>query len=290
MPELPEVETVARDLRAALTGKKIVSVWHDRAPTVLDFKHQNPHKRRYDKNIFLRFEREVSGKKILGVERRAKNILISLEGDTLLLAHLKMTGRFLFGDWNNPKLCAEKYVHLVFNFNKGQALGFSDVRKFGKILWGRREEIMALPELAHLGPEPLSPQFNSAKLKALMSSTKTSLKRFLTDPYRIAGIGSIYADEILWRAKLNPFAITAELNPKEILNLYRAIKTVLSRAVRLRGTSMRDYLDTKGKKGSYYEVVTVYGRTGEKCFRCSNKIVRVVQGGRSTHFCPTCQI
>ncbi len=287
MPELPEVETVVRDLRRKLIGQAITDLWQDQTMIIKDWRKQR--RRVFDPVLIKRFRRDVLGKRVVAVQRRGKNILIFLEGDICLLVHLKMTGHFLFGDWSDGQRRAENYIHVVFNLDSGTDLAFSDVRKFGKILWGAASEILNLPEIVKLGPEPMEDSFTREVLSLRLIGVRTPLKPVLMDPKRIAGIGNIYADEILWRARISPYLSARDLKSSQIKSLHVAIRAVLSRAIDLRGTSMRDYRDTSGEKGSYYDVVSVYGRHGKPCRRCRTQIVREVLRGRSTHFCPRCQ-
>ncbi len=278
---------MVRDLRQRLVGRIIIDLWHDKTRIIKDWRKQR--NLVFSPAVIRRFRRDIVGKKVVAVKRRAKNILIFLEGDICLLVHLKMTGHFLFGSWRDTKQRAARYVHVVFGLDSGPDLAFSDVRKFGKILWGSAQEILNLPELIKLGPEPLDIYFTPKVLMTRLAEVRAPLKPVLMDPTRIAGIGNIYADEILWRAKISPYLSAGNLKQPQIKSLHAAIRAILSKAIDLRGTSMRDYRDTSGEKGGYYEVVSVYGRHGKPCRRCRVLIRREVLRGRSTHFCPQCQ-
>lgn len=302
MPELPEVETVVRDLNKKVISRKIVGVWLDWPKLVKDPYDQDRYKIAH-KHVEV-FKRVLKGKKILRARRRAKNILIYLTGDLLLLVHLKMTGHLLVGRWEirnkkviplAPKAIVEdsynRFIHLIFYLDNGQMLGFSDLRKFGKMILGQTNEIENLPELVNLGPEPLDKKFTYKEFAPIIHSEGRKIKQVLMDPEVIAGIGNIYSDDILWTARINPFKPAKKLNNAELKNLYQAIRKVLAKAVKLRGTSTSDFRDTEGLEGGYTDYRLVYQREGEPCSRHDGgTITRKKIGGRSAHFCPKCQV
>lgn len=301
MPELPEVQTVVDDLNRKIVGRKIVGIWFDWPKMIKDPFDQS--KTRIAHKHVINFSKTLGGQKILKVKRRAKNILIYLTGDYLLLVHLKMTGHLLVGKWEvmgnkvvplEPKAMVEdsynRFVHLIFYLDDGRMLAFSDLRKFGKMVLGRKEEIENLPELTDLGPEPLDPKFAYKEFAPIIHAEGRKIKQALLDPNVIAGIGNIYSDDILWTAKIHPFKPAKKLKETELKALYAAMKKVLTKAVRLRGTSTSDFRDTSGLEGGYTDHRAVYGREGEPCPRCGSKIVRKKIGGRSAHFCPRCQV
>ncbi|MDO8467012.1 MAG: DNA-formamidopyrimidine glycosylase [bacterium] len=300
MPELPEVQTVVNDLNKKIVGRKITGVWFDWPKMIKDPLDQSRTKVAH-KHVAV-FEGFVKGEKFVEVRRRAKNILIYLTHGKMLLAHLKMTGHLLVGKWRVvsrkvvplwPKAIVEdpynKYIHLIFYLDNGQMLGFSDLRKFAKIIAGPIEVIENLPELVRLGPEPLEKSFTYEKMVEVIKPEHRKIKQVLLDPEVIAGIGNIYSDDILWKAKINPFRPANKLKEPELKNIYKAIKEVLTKAVKLRGTSTSDFRDTAGLEGGYTEYRSVYGREDEPCPRCGTGIVRKKIGGRSAHFCPKCQ-
>ena len=305
MPELPEVQTIVDDLNRKVAGRKIIRVWFDWPKMLKDPLDQR--RDRISHSHVKVFQKVIIGKKILRVRRRAKNILVYLSGDLLMLVHLKMTGHLLVGKWKigkqdgkeraiplEPKEVVEdsynQYVHVIFYLDDKRMLGFSDVRKFGKVVLGTVEQIENLPEIKNLGPEPLEKSFNLKKLTEILKKGRSKkIKSVLMEPNIIAGIGNIYSDDILWRAKIHPLRKTDSLSSKELKELYNAIKTILSKAVSLRGTSFSDFRDTSGKEGYYAGYRLVYQREDEPCKRCGTKIQRVVVGGRSAHFCPNCQ-
>lgn len=295
MPELPEVQTVVDDLNKKIIGSKIIGVWFD-APKII--KKPKPKD----------FSRLVKGSIIEKIKRRGKNIFIYLSQGSnvksqrfLLLIHQKMTGHLLVGRWRvkenkitplNPTSLSEKvnsYIHLIFYLDDGRMLGLSDLRKFAKVLCGSAEEIEGLPDLLKIGPEPLTTDFNSNKFKKIIGKEKRKIKLVLMDQEVIAGIGNIYSDDILWQAKIHPFKPASNLSIKELRDIYKAMKIILKKAIKLRGTSISDFRDTDGKAGGYGRIRLVYRLEGKPCKRCQTPIKRVKMGGRSAHFCPKCQ-
>jgi len=304
MPELPEVQTIVDDLNRKVKGRRIVGVWFDWPKMLKDPLDQQRNKIAHG-HVRV-FRKAIIGKKILRVKRRAKNILIYMSGDMMMLIHLKMTGHLLIGRWKvksdklkeivipiEPREIVEdpynQYVHLIFYLDNGQMLGFSDVRKFGKVVLGSVGQIEGLPELTRLGPEPLDPKVTFADFKRIISREKRKIKQVLMDPEVIAGIGNIYSDDILWKSKIHPLKRANDLTEQELRGAWDAMHSILKKALRLRGTSSSDYRDTSGKEGYYEGHRLVYQREGEPCKRCRTKIKRIVVGGRSAHFCPKCQ-
>ena len=305
MPELPEVQTIVNDLNKKVRGRRITGVWFDWPKMLKDPLDQQRNKVAHRHAAV--FEKTIKGKKILEVKRRAKNILIYLSGGLMMLIHLKMTGHLLVGKWKvekrqgkekviplEPKQVVEdpynQYIHLIFYLDDGRMIGYSDVRKFGKAILGMRDQIENLPEIKNLGPEPLDKSFTVEKFKeALRQAQGKKIKQVLMDPQVIAGIGNIYSDDILWTARIHPFKPANKLSEKELKALWSAVIKVLTKALKLRGTSTSDYRDTAGKEGGYTDYRLVYQREGEPCPRCKTKIKRLKIGGRSAHFCPKCQ-
>lgn len=289
MPELPEVQTVVNGLNKKIVGRKITGVWFD-APKII--KAPKP----------ADFEKQIKGLKIEKISRRGKNILIYLTKNYLLLIHQKMTGHLLIGKWRmkNGKVeslikdsLKEKvngYIHLIFYLDNGWQLALSDLRKFAKILFGEKEEIEKLPDLTELGPEPLDEEFTLGKFKKTIRQAHGKIKQVLMDQKIIVGVGNIYADEILYAAKIHPFRSADKLKESEIKKIYLAMKKILKRAIILRGTSTSDFRDTSGAAGKYGEKLLVYRKEGEQCpRRCGGIVRRVKIGGRSAHYCPNCQ-
>lgn len=278
MPELPEVETIVRDLNKTVKGLKIIDVWTD-------------WKKMVKQPSYSDFVKQIKGRKILKARRRGKYILLYLSKGKILIIHQKISGHLLYGKWevkkgkvkilSNGALKEDKYnkyIRFILYLNKNQ-LGLSDLRRFAKVLLVDEEP----EEIKKLGPEPLKISFK--KFKEILEKRKGRIKSVLMNQNVIAGIGNIYSDEILFDAKIHP--LKKELKPEEIKRIFNSMNKILRRALVLRGDSMRDYRDLKGKKGRYQEVQKAYHV--EKCFRCKGKIKRMKIGGRSAHFCPICQ-
>jgi formamidopyrimidine-DNA glycosylase len=262
MPELPEVETVARSI-APLVGRKIVSAGI-RPSRVL--RGADP----------ARLAAALEGRRITSVERRGKFILISLEGGGYLVVHLGMTGRLLLGG------APGKHTHAILRLDEGELL-YDDSRQFGAF-----EYSDGIPErVARLGPEPLEIGFEA--FAASLRRRKTRLKALLLDQSFLRGLGNIYADESLFRAGIHPLALAARVTPERARRLYAAIRAVLQEAIAAGGSSISDYVDAQGRKGFFQFSHRVYRRTGEPCPGCGTGIRRILVSQRSSHFCPKCQ-
>lgn len=286
MPELPEVETIRRDLARALTGRTI------RGLTVRKVKLLRGASAR-------QFHQRVVSARILDVSRRAKQLVLALSSGYTLLVHLKMTGQLvLAAPGANLKVgghpiagvrgVPNKYTYITLTLSGGRQLYFNDVRQFG---YWRLVPTSGLPQvLAKLGPEPLAKEFTLARFRASLARRgRTSIKAALLDQSVVAGIGNIYADESLFVARLRPSRRVKSLHAAELAGLWRAVRAVLRRAVAARGTSFNSYVDGLGRAGTYWDKRLVYGRAGEPCPRCRRPIVRTVVAGRGTHTCPHCQ-
>lgn len=288
MPELPEVETIVRDLRKKVLSRTFIDVWTDTGKII-----KRP-------KSFKDFKKKIKGLKIKNVTRRGKNILFILSEGKILLIHQKLTGHLLLGKWKKknggwqpPKgPLSERvntYIHLLFVFENGKMMALSDLRKFAKVELWESLRLKQSPEFRKLGPEPLKEDFTFKKFEEAILSKDSKIKQVLMDQNVIAGIGNIYSDEILWQAKIHPFKRASNLSPQELKKIYQAMKNILKKAIVLRGESAFDYRDTKGLPGNYDKEKKVYQREGETCLRCGEKIKRVKLGGRSAHFCPRCQ-
>ncbi len=302
MPELAEVETTVRDLRKKIINRRIEQVFTDWPKTL--------------KNVDIKaLNRQIKGKMFSFIERRGKNILLEIGGQSTLWIHLKMTGHLMVRPvlFSRQKLegriairpyekdqvspFAEKvnqYIHFRIKLDKDEELVLSDVRKFAKIIYLDEPITKELKQkvLADLGPEPLESKFNLVVFRKIIGTKKVQrkeLKVFLLDQTNIAGIGNIYASEILFEARLNPRRKIETLKPVEIKRLFQAIKIILQKAVEQRGTSISDYRDIDGQKGHYGEMRQVYKRKGEPCLRCKGRVESFKQAGRSTFWCPKCQ-
>lgn len=283
MPELPEVETIKKDLKLKIKGKKICDIevlWNGAL------------------NVSAKkFTLLVKNATILDISRRAKILIFSLSNNYSLLIHLKMTGQLLFVPKNPNRGLKElkmnpiyKHARVIFIFSNKSILVFNDLRKFGYIKIVPKNELQDHINNEKFGPEPLSDDFTLEKFNEILKKyPKRKIKQFLTNPEIIAGIGNIYADEIDFYAKVNPTKQINNLTIKQIELLFRGIKEILTKAVELRGSSVENYVDADGRKGDYVKELKVYDREGEKCILCPGKVKRIKLGGRSSYFCPKCQ-
>jgi len=299
MPELPEVETVARDLQRWVAGATIrdVEVRWDRT-----IRHPQPPEQ---------FALELRDARIARVGRRAKSVVIHLADGRVMTVALRMTGALIVAPAETPD---DPYARVVFHLADGRQLRYRDVRKFGRIgLWeggaltvhrrrprvaGRVAERAAAYRaaayrvsdvFARHGPEPLAHGFSSARLAQRLRGRSARLKTLLLDQSFIAGVGNIYADEALWRARLHPLRAADSLAPDDVRRLHRSVRSVLRQGIANRGASFADYVGADGEPGENAEQLSVYRRTGEPCLRCGTPVVRIIVGQRSTHFCPRCQ-
>lgn len=301
MPELPEVETVARGLAPVLRGQRFARVALRRP----DLRFPLP----------PQFAERLEGRRVEAVTRRAKYILVHLEGGLLLAMHLGMTGRFSVcapgGKSARPAAATgaqlgnyayghgqdQRHDHVVFTLRNGTVITYNDARRFGYMTLIACESLAADPFFAGLGVEPLGEELSPAYLAAQAAGRRTDLKAFLMDQRIIAGLGNIYVCEAAFRAGLSPLKPAAGLatptgKPKAgALRLVAEIKAVLQEAIRAGGSTLRDYQDTRGNSGSFQQSFFVYGREGEPCLRkgCRGTVRRKTQGGRSTFYCAACQ-
>jgi formamidopyrimidine-DNA glycosylase len=272
VPELPEVETVVRDLRPMLVGRSFAKITVSRKAL----------RRKWSRA----WERQLLGRRVEAIGRRGKWILIDL-GEPRLVVHLGMTGQFTVAAAELPR---ETHTHIAFTLDDGNELRFRDIRRFGSVtLYPHPEALGVFFENNGLGPEPFDGEFNAEYLRRCVRATRRNLKAILLDQTVVAGVGNIYADESLFEARLHPALIGKALTAKQTAALSRAIVAVLTRAIERRGSSIRDYVGGSGLKGTMQDEFRVYGRTGEPCMRCETPIKRITLAGRSTHFCPKCQ-
>lgn len=273
MPELPEVETIKRDLKKTILGKRIEEV------VIFD--------KRVIKDLSARrFIQQAKGCTFKDVWRRGKAIVIVLDQQRYLVVQVKMTGQLIYQPkWNQESRLKETKV--VFRLSNGYHLLYNDQRLFGWLyLVG---DLNKIPCLTTIGPEPLNGEFTTEWLYNALKKRRTPIKTLLMNQVFLAGIGNIYASEILFRARIHPQKVSQKLNKKEIDALHLSIKNILEEAIRCRGTSIRNYRDVEGKKGKFINRIKVYGREKESCYVCKEPIHRIVQGGRSTFFCKHCQ-
>ena len=285
MPELPEVQTIIDDLNRKIKGDTVVGFWSDWKKSV-----------RMPVN---KFEEEIKNKKIIKARRIGKNLFLDLSGGKTIYIHLKMTGHLLVKskvksqkskigkDYFDEKV--NQYIHHIFYLKSGRTLEFSDLRKFGKIILADTDKIGNIREISELGIDAMSKDFTFEKMDEILDSKSTKIKLFLMDQSKVAGIGNIYANEILFEAGILPARPAHQIHGKERKRLFFAIKKVLKKAIKLRGTSDSDYRDTAGAPGEFQKVLKVYRQAGKKCPRCGTIVKRMKLGQRGTFFCPRCQ-
>jgi formamidopyrimidine-DNA glycosylase len=292
MPELPEVESLRRLLARSIVGRMIVSA------RVLE-----PRLRR---RVARDFEKSVAGRRILGLSRRAKYLILELSGGGAMLVHLGMSGS-LTHRGASPKArnaddasdnAAEdaglgaldpSHDHIEFILDDGTRLVYNDPRRFGLLKLLPLERLSTIDELRSLGPEPLSTAFNADYLLKKARGRRVAIKNLLMDQRIVAGIGNIYAAEILFRAGVRPMRRAGRLTRREIEAIVAAAPAVLREAIGGRGTTFRSYRDSRGRPGRFASRLRVYGREGKPCYTCSTPIRNVVVGQRASFFCPTCQ-
>lgn len=278
MPELPEVETIRRELDREVSGKRIKTV---------EVNGNRSIRRHTNKKQFIS---RLEGQKISGVQRRGKYLLATLESGDLLVIHLGMSGQLLR---TANKDAVVKHTHVVITFTQHGQLRFLDPRTFGEMFVTSPDELTSqVPELASLGLDPVEEPVNWADFGRLLLRHHMKLKAFLMDQSIIAGIGNIYSDEILFDAGLRYDRATDELTTQEIRRLYRAVVSILHDAIKFGGSTLADeqYVDLHGKAGEYQEHHQVYARDKLACQRCRHVIAKVKFGGRSSYFCPGCQV
>jgi len=287
MPELPEVETVRRGLAPVMEGKRFAKVEVRRG----DLRWPLP----------KGFAQKLNGKTVQGLGRRAKYLLADLSSGDVLLMHLGMSGSFRVGKDSAPgtyyheRSKSTAHDHIVFHMSNGATVTFNDPRRFGSMKLVSRARLEDEPLLRSLGPEPLGNEFDAAMLAKACVGKKTSLKAALSDQRVVAGLGNIYVCEALFRARLSPKRIASTIadrngKPNERAEkLVDAIKAVLRDAIEAGGSSLRDHRRADGSLGDFQHNFQVYDREGEPCPSCKGKIKRIVQAGRSTFYCPSCQ-
>jgi formamidopyrimidine-DNA glycosylase len=287
MPELPEVETVRMGLAPAMERERIAKV---------EVRHRGL---RWP--IAKDFERRLKGQRVEGLGRRAKYLLADLSSGDVLLMHLGMSGSMRLGQHAVPgayyheRPQSKTHDHVVFHMSNGTQIIFNDPRRFGSMKLVRRRKLDDEPLLRNLGPEPLGNEFDPAMLAQACAGKKTSLKAALSDQRVVAGLGNIYVCEALFRARLSPKRKAATIanrngRPNERATaLVEAIRAVLNDAIRAGGSSLRDHRRTDGSLGDFQHNFLVYDREGKLCPGCKGKVKRIVQQGRSTFYCPSCQ-
>lgn len=270
MPELPEVETIKRDLSRLIVEREILNITTDSPKQV--------------QPSLAVVKKAVVGAKIEKIERRAKLLQIFLSNKQILAVHLKLTGRLLVRKKGAPK---DDWQHIAIALSGDKELRFADLRKFGWIrLIKDKKELEKL--LSEFGPEPLD-SLDLKKFKAILASSGRPVKLILMDQKKISGVGNIYANDALFLARIDPRRPAKKVTDKEAKKLCQAVERVLKAGIKYRGASNQYYLDALGRKGSYQDHFLTYGREGKKCFDCGGEIKRIKIGGRGTFFCPNCQ-
>ena len=291
MPELPEVETVRRGLERVMLGARIDKVELRRADIRTPFPPS--------------FATRLRGRRIIGLDRRAKYLLFRLDSDETLIAHLGMSGSFRIekeststpGEFHRERSKDPKHDHVVFHLDSGTRITYNDPRRFGFMDLARTETLKSHGRLAQLGDEPLAPEFGAARLAKLFAGSRAPLKSALLDQRRIAGLGNIYVCEALFRARLlptRPAGVLANARgapTRAATALASAIRDILEEAIEAGGSTLRDHRQTNGELGYFQHAFRVYGREGLPCVRprCRGTVVRITGAGRSTFYCPVCQ-
>ena len=271
MPELPEVETIRRDLLPVVRGRTIVGAWvSDDAPRLVQLLKPGD------------FCRGLVGRRIDDISRRGKYLLFNLDQGFTWAVHLRMTGRLQHAPSECPH---EGYLRAAFRLDDRSSLCYLDVRKLGA-MWLVDDESLVTGKL---GPEPLSEAFSLAGFRQLLKRRSAPIKAVLLDQAALAGVGNIYADEALFVARINPRRAANTLSKPAAERLHAGVRQVLQDALSDRGSSFRDYVDGRGREGGHQLNVKVFRRTGLPCYECTTPIRRIKLGGRSTHFCPKCQ-
>ena len=271
MPELPEVETVRRGLEKLILGKKISNI--------------DIHYPKMIKTDLHEFQKEMPGQVIQTMGRRGKYLLFYLS-DRVLISHLRMEGKYFYYPDQVPE---RKHAHVLIHFEDGSTLVYEDVRKFGTMELLAPELLEAYFISKQLGPEPTEQDFDLGRFKLALKRSKKPIKSHLLDQTLVVGLGNIYVDEVLWRAKVHPARISQSLTAKEARKVHDETINVLGQAVEKGGSTIRTYTNAFGEDGTMQEFHQVYDKTGQACSRCGSIIEKIQLGGRGTHFCPRCQ-
>jgi formamidopyrimidine-DNA glycosylase len=276
MPELPEVESVRRRLAPVLEGRRLEQV------EIGDARLTRP----FDPGEVAR---ELEGERVVAVDRRGKYLIVRFESGRALLVHLRMTGSFRLRSAAEDALPEDAYRRAVVRLDDGSDAAYRDVRRFGTWLLLEPGELDPYLE-TRVGPEPLDPAFTAKMLASRLANRRAPVKAAILDQRTLAGVGNIYADEALWRARIHPLRAAGSLEQSEIRKLRQAIRDVLELGIERQGSTLRDYALPDGEAGGMQHEFKVYGRLGEPCVRCGTPIERIVVGGRGTWYCPRCQV
>lgn len=296
MPELPEVENLKLGLNKFILNQKILEIKVNK-PKIVSGKGT---KRTASKKKKEEFIKKLSGEKIISVERRAKNLIFKLSNNKIILAHLKMTGQFVYKDKKtaisgghpieiSENILPNKHSHIIFSLSSG-TLYYNDIRMFGYVLYFQNEKF--LEEEGHfenLGKEPLSKDFTLPYFKKVLKDKKKKIKSVLLGQDIVVGVGNIYADESLFEAGINPERIANTLKKEEVEKLYKAIKRIINKAILVGGSSVANYRLIDNSQGNYAREHKVYGKLGQNCISCKTKLEKIIINNRTTIFCPKCQ-
>lgn len=274
VPELPEVEQVRRGLNSLIPGK-VISKIDIKWPRIIN-------------NEMSVFTEKLKGNRILTIDRRGKYLIFHLE-EGILVAHLRMEGKFIY--LQDPKIetLPNKHVHVIFSFQDGTGLAYQDVRKFGRMEWIENQDLTKYFLNKNLGPEPSKDQFDCDEFIQALSRSNMKIKPLLLSQKIVAGIGNIYADEILFQAKIRPDRSAKNISYQEARILHQVIISIMKEAIAAGGSTVRSYLDGLGQKGSYQQYHKVYNRTGQPCVYCGQPIQKYQLAQRGTHYCLHCQ-
>ncbi len=271
MPELPEVETIRRDLEPLVVGRRVLALEVDPGTLHLLFP-----------GSIDTLRAQLAGRAFASLGRRGKYLLFGLDDGRTLVAHLRMTGRLLRRESAAPR---ERYERAKLVLDDGHDLRWSDLRKFGT--WRIVEDVSEA--VGKLGPEPIDDAFTARDFRAALAGRSAPVKAVLLDQRRMSGLGNIYVDEALFEARIRPDTPAGGIGAAAAGRLHAACRAVLERGIANRGASFKDYVDAMGEQGSQHLYVQVFRRTGKPCYACGTSIMRIVLGGRATHFCPKCQ-
>ena len=276
MPELPEVETVCRSLAPFIVGKRVSECLVSEEKLIKSSKGDE-------------FINKIIGRTFTAIKRKGKYILLLLDDGETLVVHLRMTGKLLICPPDEPMT---KHTHVRFAFaDSAQELRYDDIRKFGILYLGDSEGLSRLKGLATLGYEPLSEEFTVEALKEILAHSSKKIKAVLLDQTKIAGIGNIYADEILFQARIHPESVAKNITDDEVIaNLHFAIQDRLKEGIKYGGSSIKDYVNSFGEAGTFQKMHRVYGKAGERCADCGGILDKMTSAGRTSTYCPNCQI
>ena len=276
MPELPEVESLRRILVRSAVGRTIVSAKVGEA--------------RLRRRVTADFAEAVAGRRIVNLSRRAKYLIFEFDGDDAMLVHLGMSGSLTHRrDGFRADDFDPRHDHLEFSLDDASRLVFNDPRRFGMVRLVARADLASSAELKGIGPEPLSREFDAGYLAAKARGKKVAIKNLIMDQRIVAGIGNIYAAEVLFRAGVRPSRRAGRVTRAEIEKIAAAVPVILRAAIGSRGTTFRSYRDSRGRPGRFAKLLCVYGREGEPCYRCATPIRNAVVGQRASFYCPSCQ-